>query len=637
MTLPEEQIDRQRLEAETQNFGPHRRPMFALSAPALVLSLGFWNPYLSAHRDELRDGNCKSSLRDKRQKWSEAIDDFICRLLDSLYKQPWATDFTSLVRDKDENPNLIDSFAGAIRHTPDGDKKFERVARKKTPAEFDVVLFEYKFASAPFRLHVMAERRHEYWTLVFCLSLEELPCPAATCTEFKQIAGKNPELFAFLDGLLAVWKDICYDNQHSIGASSFWSEPIDSPGNPARKSRSDLAYEICIDRFDNFVHSLIDGLFDEAEVGHRYANFCGNLFWLPYDGNCNPLSADERDETMQQSAVSNQLQRDFEHALYPKDATVLRQVWPLIKRMQNREPGRQTLTGREIVACYFLDRRALYASSLASITRSNSGNRIPRVVFTLFVAMEDGWQIGRLIDRLCCCGNARLAAMREFDIVRDAGDTLRAIEDKLFTMGIGGFTKDARLEIERKFYKLGSDTIEYRVERVLHYWKQFQSLLSGLRIVRIEGFQPYDQFVKRRLSGSINLVGNIGRRYQLVRQEVDLRYQIEQTENQVRLQNSLVALQRVGEYFAAVSIAYYMSVWYTGLFKGTVLEKGPIGCPDAMSVICNLGISFWYLFSAVGIALLLRMYRNVRKKREIQERDWRKIANKARQDSDNLP
>lgn len=583
MAKPQRHTEKLRKDVETQNFGPHRRPTFALGPPALVLNLGFWNPYLQQHREQLKGATSTSTLREKREQWCCEIDVFLCKLLNHLHAQTWVSKSVCLVRDEKNNPDLIDSFAGSIRRLPSTPSVFECRPDKRRSAKFDVVTFEFTLADSPFQLHLMAERRHEYWTLVFCISLDTFPCPTTITDVFRAALGKDKRACAFFDGLLAVWSDLRLSDlhKHKADLATFWYATPPATGNPGKKTRTELAYDVCVEQFDDFVHSLIEGLYEENKVGHRHARFVGNLFWLPYDGERAPLddellkhAEDElwkprRQILRPRLALGIGLGRDFQRSAYPKDASVLRQVWPLITHMQGRDLGGPTLDGREIVACYFLNRRALFASSLAKMGPMDADGRPPRVVYSMFLAMEDRWQIGRLVDRIFSCGSARLAAMREFNFVLKAGDRLHEIEDELFTTsnGANGFTQGVRDKIEYLFGQIDSDFVEYRVEGAQHYWEQFHALLVSLREKRIEGFQPYGQFVARRLSGSIDLIGSIGRRHQVTREEVDLRYQIEQTTNLVRLQEQLVRLQRVGEVFATISIGYYISSWLAGTLK----------------------------------------------------------------------
>jgi uncharacterized membrane-anchored protein len=56
--------------------------------------------------------------------------------------------------------------------------------------------------------------------------------------------------------------------------------------------------------------------------------------------------------------------------------------------------------------------------------------------------------------------------------------------------------------------------ILYRIERSRYYVEQFRQSLNVLRLLRIEGYQRYDQFVERRLGPVFDYIDRLGRRYE---------------------------------------------------------------------------------------------------------------------------
>jgi hypothetical protein len=553
--------------------------MFALGAPALVMNLGFWNPYMDAHQESLQTNSAKCPIKERRDLWRLEIDRFLCGLLNRLVGSRWAGTWIPLRQRRrgtksrtERKRRLYDAFAGALEFTEPGYGqlgKFEIAALEPTPAKYDVIMFEFKHSDSAFRLHLMAECHHEYWTLVIGISLDSHPCAEKPNATFRPAFGSDEATAQFFEDLHTVWSGIDLDK---IGSDpdKFWSDPPSNARSTERiVSRAELAYDVCVVRFDKLASALI-GRYDESKIGHPHARFVGNLFWMPRYSNGTSLESAHRTEIEQKLTASGWSPRNFEPASFPADASAIAAVWPLVKRMQGRRSRTRSIDDRDIVASYFLNRRAIYTSSLARNERTGK-DRPPRVVFSMFLAMEDRWQIGRLVDRLFCCGNARLATMRGFDLVLEAGETLHQIEDELLEAGTN-FDQAVRDKVEDLFWRIDANFIEYRIERAQHYWSQFHNLLAGLRERRIEGFQPYGQFVRRRLGGSVNLIDSIGRRQQRVRAEVDLRHQVQQTATFVDLQQQLVSLQHVGEVFATISIGYYISSWISGFTKKTTLE-----------------------------------------------------------------
>jgi Protein of unknown function (DUF3422) len=202
----------------------------------------------------------------------------------------------------------------------------------------------------------------------------------------------------------------------------------------------------------------------------------------------------------------------------------------------------------EYSASYMLDWRAFYMSTLGPQTlegieghKYEKGRRIP-LTFLVHAncALSDcaadvpinTWQLGRLIDRIHLLGTVRLAALKNFTELRDAGTMLSRLEPLLKdardavtqhrrmgprTSAIECITRahDYFNGITDKFVTdTGAPTgLPYRVERSRYYIEQFNKNVVALRIKRIEGCQPYDEFVQRRLGATYDFIDRLGRRY----------------------------------------------------------------------------------------------------------------------------
>jgi uncharacterized membrane-anchored protein len=66
---------------------------------------------------------------------------------------------------------------------------------------------------------------------------------------------------------------------------------------------------------------------------------------------------------------------------------------------------------------------------------------------------------------------------------------------------------------------LGEASLEYRLIRSRYYRGQFFRSMKTLRIKRLEGYQPYDEFVERRLQSAFGFIEGIEARLQNVRTE----------------------------------------------------------------------------------------------------------------------
>lgn len=114
------------------------------------------------------------------------------------------------------------------------------------------------------------------------------------------------------------------------------------------------------------------------------------------------------------------------------------------------------------------------------------------------------------------------------DYRRGTGDGLRRI-----------LPADAAKEIAAIQASVADGGLSYRVERTRYYVNQINSLLQTLRIVRIEGFQPYDQFIRRRLYGTFDFIERIGVLYADLRSEITLQLDRQRTQEFMSLGNNI--------------------------------------------------------------------------------------------------
>jgi len=227
----------------------------------------------------------------------------------------------------------------------------------------------------------------------------------------------------------------------------------------------------------------------------------------------------------------------------------------------------------------------------------------------LLFTHQDSLQIGRLVDLGDKLGDFRLAAIYDLEHIIRAGYRIRGLDEELrndvgniFSEGLLGIElskikqwlkqppkeEEKRKEIEElidreirrnrennvRYFadrlgqiatalaQIGNDPITKkpliygglarRVERSRDYHRQFQSMIESLHSEAIENFQPYPQFVERRLShthAQINFVGE--RREQLERTIISFTEQVrtaettQMTDSSLRLQRAGTALTRV--------------------------------------------------------------------------------------------
>lgn len=197
---------------------------------------------------------------------------------------------------------------------------------------------------------------------------------------------------------------------------------------------------------------------------------------------------------------------------------------------------------RECVINYLLGGRAFYLSNLAANTIRARGRFHSPIETIIHVRQCEGskqavvneWELGRLINQIHVLGTLRLAALKDVTALHEAGTALSKFDpiaqearDAIFT---DKHTRVEKLkaaqkgynEITEKFMKMGRAGLAYRTERSRYYYRQWESAVVSLDIKQLEGDQPYDQFVKRRLGAEFQYIDRLGRRHERATQTLQL-------------------------------------------------------------------------------------------------------------------
>ncbi len=270
--------------------------------------------------------------------------------------------------------------------------------------------------------------------------------------------------------------------------------------------------------------------------------------------------------------------------------------------------------GIEFVANTLTRGRAIYISSMGRNVRgirlpdtdTNSEEGTHTLKFLLVSGPCDRWQFGRMLDRINAIGGLRLLAMYGLSHVRAAGQETRLLGAQLTAItkrfvdsmersarNYGRFDskiEEERNEIERdhgnfvhrlnevnkiyepihlkqgytpKRFVIGD--LSYRIARSRYFFGQFENVLKDLNVDRIEGWQPYDEFVKRRLYNIYDYIDRMGTRLRSLQQRSDNFLQLravhlisESQKRSERTQWNIEKLQKTAELVAGVALAYYL-------------------------------------------------------------------------------
>lgn len=182
--------------------------------------------------------------------------------------------------------------------------------------------------------------------------------------------------------------------------------------------------------------------------------------------------------------------------------------------------------GSEAIACSMLDGRVLYAAPLVQ------WGAFPQPIrYLLVCAATSDDQVGRLVRRLHVLGELRHSALLDYDLgpgARDLKQASRALRliGRLMdrTISAGELGVDRLLAVNKHLTELNEFAdggLVYRIEQSRYYAEAFRSRIQDLRIGRIEGFQPYDAFARRRIFQLFSKIDQIGRRYDALGRRVD--------------------------------------------------------------------------------------------------------------------
>lgn len=317
-------------------------------------------------------------------------------------------------------------------------------------------------------------------------------------------------------------------------------------------------------------------------IGTVFADFRGLL--LAIDATDSSLSVHSPFSEIDRSAettggtvtLPNQLSRDLVSTFLPfMDAGNMKSA--------NRSDLTSRRASSEYTASRILNRRAIYFSSLGaqknSIGALAEKVEIP-VTYLVITPHHERWQIGRLIERLHTLGTLRLASLRDLSEINTASSELRDLgaEAKSFEQRYSSGFHTSYVSDLGKLYDVFERVgirceggLLYRIERSRYYVSSFLTLVSDLRISRIEGFQTYDEFIRRRIGATWDSISRVGARFQRVRDHLDSLSTQAQTGIQVQQLKQHTDLLSFAEKAATIPIMYY---------GGHILEAGEEGLSE---------------------------------------------------------
>lgn len=309
---------------------------------------------------------------------------------------------------------------------------------------------------------------------------------------------------------------------------------------------------------------------------------------------------------------------------------------------------------RELIACTVFRERAVYMSPLGSSPSNVDTDTTPSstrpIYFGLAVAENNRWQIGRMVRRINSMGCLRLLALRDLAKIKVASDRIRQVGNDLDnaflnqTIEVKEKEPDIEAEIQelatfkKEIDEIGANIaghLPYRVYRSQFRSEQFREQVKDLFVERIEAWQPYDEFVRRRLYPTFDFISRVGQRYEQLNRNyqskleaLNLELQSVSSSHLVRIQDDILKSHSFQHIIETIALAYYGGyiLYNIGIPAGKWVYKNVEQVPveparDVILFLSNYltdGDSFKMM--AFALATLLSVLRLVMKTRKHRKR-----------------
>lgn len=309
----------------------------------------------------------------------------------------------------------------------------------------------------------------------------------------------------------------------------------DEVGAEALKQAHAAIYMATWETFENAVldpHAICD-----ATLGKVFADFrgfvTGDVFHA--EAPCDPVQGEGPFQSPFRKPSTDRGRTHINRRMSDEWARkVVHRIWPFMSIGAERS---------EFTVSRFVDGRVIYVSTLGQeVPTANSP-----VCYYAHACTDDEWQIGRLLDRLHTMGTLRLAASIQLNDLSRAGSALKGIEGAIealrrqisdhLSVELSGQQGYALAQVEREKIRVNfralvdsinkmnqafEGNIEERISQAQYYIEKFKADCPYLRSRRLEGYQPYPEFVLRRLGGSFSFIDLMSERFQTYRANMAL-------------------------------------------------------------------------------------------------------------------
>lgn len=246
------------------------------------------------------------------------------------------------------------------------------------------------------------------------------------------------------------------------------------------------------------------------------------------------------------------------------------------RAMKNALNEQDVVSNSEILCCSVYHGTLLYMSNLGSEIFS-TGQTSWDDSFTTFAAVckpVNRWQVGRIIYRVNQAGQYRIMSLKDFAEFKDIGKNLKDLLQKM--EGIRGISESQEQMEERltnlsnmrvdidEIGKGGLQEVKYMIKRSQDLSTRFSQIISTLELNRIPGWQPYSDFVTRRVTPVYDQIETVRERlatvesaYHNILEELDNELQRHNEESLVSIQQELLGSQSFQHKIESIALAYY--------------------------------------------------------------------------------
>lgn len=546
------------------NAGAQRRPPPQIAAPALALQWGYWRPKSPA--TDLNDGQAIGDVDHPDAAWHHNIDNMLAHLFRYVCLSSASPDYASPNYDREKD--ILYLFDHKIIGLTNRHFHLRVLTEQEKSVRHGIFTIRTTYSGVG--LVISARRHAEYFIIMLALEFPDHDEEKVSKDHFIRSMSRH----------LGELHDLIIERHVEFHNSRARPGPFDERFDKDFENANSLNEGILISVVgfaDRFLKLAASNEYNDRpnsidHCGSLFANFIGIIYSLKFSDGGDSLG--RANHPLDQGTLRRSEQvtgTDFiEGDLAPR---VLDAAWPVVTSA-GCDPSSDVCYGEpERVVSAFNRGRTLYISSLGHLTPEKSSHSDP-LIYTLLVSYPSRWRLGRFIDRLNLLGILRLAALRDLREINDASNVIDRISRTVLREGFNPDQSfDARYA-RSELAGIGKELefgLRHRIERSRYYVSSYKEIVDSLGARPVQGFHFYPTFVRNRLYDAFDYIDRVGRRYDGLLREVDLRATLSQRQQTQDLQEAIskqtrtvTRLLEAAEVLGIIPLTYY---------AGTLLQQ----------------------------------------------------------------